>query len=119
MTRERDGEDDVTRRFSMVAHELPDPLTVAQGDANLRLGETAEGDETVRRLAERISHDVELATLRFEGGADGRGTNGPPGLGVGLHRSRLIAEAHDGSLRVEPVGVQGSRFALELPVASG
>jgi two-component system, OmpR family, sensor histidine kinase MtrB len=231
MTRERDGEDDVTRRFSVVAHELLNPLAVAQGYANLLRAETAEGDETVRQFAERIAHNVELATLLvqrlrdsavsltelqldrrpvdvrpivrgtvddlaatvaashpvevvvpdepvvvdadetrlrqilfnlvvngakyshaeapihvgvsggdratievrnhgfgvapddaerlFERGARGHDTQGRPGLGVGLHLSRLIAEAHGGNLRVEPADVQGSRFILELPVASG
>jgi signal transduction histidine kinase len=59
----------------------------------------------------------EDAERLFEKGARGEDDDGRPGLGVGLYVSRLIAEAHDGSLRVEPAEVEGSRFILELPLA--
>jgi signal transduction histidine kinase len=50
----------------------------------------------------------------FEKGARGEG-EGPSGLGVGLFISRVIAEAHGGSLHVEPAEKRGSRFLLRLP----
>jgi signal transduction histidine kinase len=40
-----------------------------------------------------------------------------PGTGLGLYISRVIAEAHDGSLSVRSELGQGSTFRLELPVA--
>lgn len=50
-----------------------------------------------------------------------KGTRGPGesvgGLGVGLFISRVIAEAHGGSLHVEPAEVRGSRFILRLPLS--
>jgi signal transduction histidine kinase len=51
----------------------------------------------------------------FQKGTRGEGA-GTHGLGIGLHLSRRIAEAHHGSLRVEPAAVRGSRFILELPL---
>jgi signal transduction histidine kinase len=53
----------------------------------------------------------------FQRGARGPGA-GPYGLGVGLHVSRAIAEAHGGHLDVEPAEVRGSRFLLDLPIAA-
>lgn len=58
----------------------------------------------------------EDAERLFEKGARG-GAEGPAGLGVGLYISRMIAEAHGGSLHVEPAEVRGSRFILRLPAA--
>jgi signal transduction histidine kinase len=52
----------------------------------------------------------------FEEGARGALDTDRPGLGVGLYVSRRIAEAHGGSLTVEPAEVEGSRFILTLPV---
>jgi signal transduction histidine kinase len=52
----------------------------------------------------------------FQRGVRGNGS-GPDGLGIGLYLSRLIAEAHGGSLHVEPAEVRGSRFILQLPLA--
>lgn len=51
----------------------------------------------------------------FQKGARGDG-EGPGGLGVGLFISRVIAEAHGGSLHVEPAEIRGSRFILRLPL---
>jgi signal transduction histidine kinase len=223
-------EDDFEARLSFVAHELLNPLAVAQGYAGLLKDAASSADESVQRFAERVSHNVELAVLLlqrlrdsagaaegltleklrldigklvrdavedlattvaadhpveihvpdegimvdadairlrqilfnlisngakyspsgapikvsvfatetgatvevrnhgfgvapddaerlFEKGARGGDDNGRPGLGVGLYVSRLIAEAHDGSLRVEPAEVEGSRFILDLPLA--
>lgn len=42
-----------------------------------------------------------------------------PRTGLELFIARLIAEAHDGSLDVEPVPAQGSLFELELPSGRG
>jgi signal transduction histidine kinase len=223
-------EDDLDARLSFVAHELLNPLAIAQGYASLLKDASSSADESVKRLAERVSHNVELTVLLlqrlrdsagsaedltlerhrldvgqlvrstaedlattvvadhpveihvpneaivvdadatrlrqilfnllsngakyspsgapikisvsttgtaatvevrnhgfgvapgdaehlFEKGARGVDDNGRPGLGVGLYVSRLIAEAHDGSLRVEPAEVEGSRFILDLPLA--
>jgi signal transduction histidine kinase len=57
--------------------------------------------------------DAERLFAKGERGDDG----GPSGLGVGLYISRAIAEAHGGTLHVEPADVQGSRFILRLPTA--
>ncbi|HZC29075.1 MAG TPA: ATP-binding protein, partial [Gaiellaceae bacterium] len=39
-----------------------------------------------------------------------------PGTGLGLFIARSIAEAHGGSLDVDPAPSRGSIFRLELPV---
>jgi signal transduction histidine kinase len=225
------SDEDFDVRFSFVAHELLNPLSIAQGYASLLKEEATTADEGVRRFANRVSHNIEVAVLLlqrlrdtlgdpedlsldreridvrpvveetvedlattvaadhpvevrtpdvavlvdadasrlrqilfnlvsngakyspqdapiivtvsnadheatievrnhgfgvapgdaerlFERGARGLDDDGRPGLGVGLYVSRLIAEAHGGTLRVEPAEVEGSRFILDLPVAS-
>lgn len=52
----------------------------------------------------------------FERGSRGE-ANGKQGLGIGLFVSRRIAEAHGGSLHVEPAEITGSVFVLRLPLA--
>jgi signal transduction histidine kinase len=223
--------DEVAQRLSFVAHELLNPLAIAQGYASLLVDHAAGADDTVRVFAERVSQNVEVAVLLmqrlrdsvgdpaalalqrtsldvrgvvhdtvsdlaatiaaghpievdlpetpvlvegdetrlrqvlfnlvsngakysadeapievnvslgdqatvevrnhgfgvapddaerlFELGSRGGGGHGRAGLGVGLYVSRMIAEAHGGSLRVEPAEVEGSRFILDLPVATG
>lgn len=231
MTAEATGDDEFARRFSLIAHELLNPLAIAQGYASLLREEASAAGETVQLFAERVSQNVEVAVLLlqrlrdsaatsdelrlecrrvdlrevvqdtvqdlaatvaaahpvevttpdepvvveadevrlrqvlfnlvsngakyspngaliqigvtngeqatieirnhgfgvapddaerlFQRGARGRDDEGRPGLGVGLYVSRMIAEAHGGSLRVEPAEVEGSRFILDLPVAAG
>jgi two-component system, OmpR family, sensor histidine kinase MtrB len=223
-----DAGDGFGRRLSFIAHELLNPLAVAQGYAGLLKDEASTADEAVRMFAERVSHNVEVAVLLlqqlrdsagdvgdlrlerhllelgtlvrgtvedlattvaadhpveiltpdaavmmeadatrlrqilfnlisngvkyspagspiqvtvaaedeatievrnhgfgvapddaerlFEEGARGALDTDRPGLGVGLYVSRRIAEAHGGSLTVEPAEVEGSRFILTLPV---
>jgi signal transduction histidine kinase len=223
--------DEVAQRLSYVAHELLNPLAIAQGYASLLVDHTAGADDTVRQFAERVSQNVEVAVLLmqrlrdsvgdpaaltlertpldvrgvvhdtvtdlattiaaghpieidlpdvpvrvegdearlrqvlfnlvsngakysrdeapievnvsvgeqatvevrnhgfgvapddaerlFELGVRGGDRHARGGLGVGLYVSRVIAEAHGGSLRVEPAEVQGSRFILDLPIAPG
>jgi two-component system, OmpR family, sensor kinase len=224
-------DDEVAQRLSSVAHELLNPLAVAQGYASLLVDHTAGADETVRQFAQRVSQNVEVAVLLmqrlrdsvgdptaltlqrspldmrevvhdtvtdlaatiaaghpievdlpgtpvlvdgdetrlrqvlfnlvsngakyspdespievnlsvgelatvevrnhgfgvapddverlFELGARGGEGHGRGGSGVGLYVSRIIAEAHGGSLRVEPAEIQGSRFILDLPTVTG
>lgn len=59
----------------------------------------------------------ELATIfeRFAQGRRGQGDSSRAGLGLGLHISRQIMEAHDGWLWAESRHGQGSRFHLTLP----
>jgi signal transduction histidine kinase len=223
--------DEVAQRLSYVAHELLNPLAIAQGYASLLVDHAAGADDTVRQFADRVSQNVEVAVLLmqrlrdsvadptalalqrtpldvrgvvrdtvadlattiaaghpvevdlpdtpvlvdgdelrlrqilfnlvangakysqhespievnvslgeqatvevrnhgfgvapddaerlFELGARGGDSHGRAGLGVGLYVSRVIAEAHGGSLRVEPADIQGSRFILDLPIATG
>jgi signal transduction histidine kinase len=221
--------DAVDARLSFVAHEVLNPLAIAQGYARLLEAEAAGVDETLRGLAERVARNVEVAvlllgSLRDAGGcpeelrlerqrldlvalvrdtvedlastvaADhpvelhvpdeavdvvgdptrlrqvvfnlvsngarysgagapihvavtvddtvtlevrdhGRGVapgdverlfrcgtrgvaDARQGLGIGLYVSRLIAEAHDGSLTLEPAGDEGARCLLRLPIGA-
>jgi signal transduction histidine kinase len=224
-----DADEEFDARFSFVAHELLNPLSVAQGYASLLKDEASAADEVVRTFAERVSHNLEVAVLLlqrlrdtagkpdelrlerrrmdlatlarstvqdlantialdhpteihqpdhavmvdgdatrlrqilfnlisngakyspsgapitvtvtagdratievrnhgfgvapgdaerlFQRGVRSEADIGRPGLGVGLYVSRLIAEAHGGSLGVEPAEVEGSRFILDLPIA--
>jgi signal transduction histidine kinase len=227
---DRTWTDDVDARLSIVAHEVLNPLAIAQGYADLLAADAADADETLRGFAERVAHNVEVAILllrslrdvrgspeelriererldlvalvrdtvedlattiaadhpvelhlpdegvevegdatrlrqvvfnlvsngaRYSGAGapihvvvavedtvtlevrdHGRGVapgdaervfqrgargddDGRPGLGIGLYVSRLIAEAHDGSLTVEPAELEGSRFLLRLPIGAG
>src|SRR5690606_38563729 len=81
------------------------------------------GEDTVTvRVADRgIGFPPESAEAIF--GPFGRAPNASeaniPGLGLGLHICRQLAEMHGGELRAESDGVgSGSRFILTLPVDS-
>ncbi|MCK9496625.1 MAG: ATP-binding protein, partial [Dehalococcoidia bacterium] len=81
------------------------------------------GEDTVTvRVADRgIGFPPESAEAIF--GPFGRAPNASeaniPGLGLGLHICRQLAEMHGGELRAESDGVDsGSRFILTLPVDS-
>ena len=41
------------------------------------------------------------------------------GLGIGMFQSRMIVEAHGGSIRVESETGKGSTFQVNLPAANG
>jgi signal transduction histidine kinase len=89
------------------------------------------GDAVQRRIsiaARPIGHDVEVAVsdtgpgiapeLRekvFEPGV--RGDTKVPGYGLGLATVRKLAEAHRGSVGVEPSSAGGARFWFHLPLA--
>jgi signal transduction histidine kinase len=47
-----------------------------------------------------------------------RGANDGPGLGLGLHIVRVIAEAHGGEVSVESSEEGGTTFRLRLPRAA-
>jgi PAS domain S-box-containing protein len=53
--------------------------------------------------------------FRVQGGVRG----GPPGLGLGLYISRLLVEAHGGTIAVFSQLGQGSTFQVELPISPG
>jgi len=52
---------------------------------------------------------------RFYRGRDAR-SSGTPGIGLGLHLSRLLVEAHGGQIRLEE-RPGGTRVSLTLPLA--
>lgn len=45
------------------------------------------------------------------------GMNHVPGLGLGLHFSRTLVEAHGGRIWLEPTADRGATFVVELPLA--
>jgi signal transduction histidine kinase len=52
----------------------------------------------------------------FEKFGRASGSRTRPGTGLGLFISRSIAEAHGGSLELDPLPSRGARFVLELPL---
>jgi signal transduction histidine kinase len=101
--------------FNLVANGAKYSQAEAPIEVNVSLGEQATVE--VRNHGFGVAPDD--AERLFELGARGGDGHGRAGLGVGLYVSRVIAEAHGGSLRVEPAEIQGSRFILDLPIATG
>lgn len=52
---------------------------------------------------------------RFYRGKHGQGTAGVSGTGLGLYLARTLVEAHQGSLRLQEDGAEGTAFVIELP----
>jgi signal transduction histidine kinase len=52
----------------------------------------------------------------FEKFGRASGSRTKPGTGLGLFISRSIAEAHGGSLELDPLPTRGATFVLELPI---
>jgi signal transduction histidine kinase len=52
----------------------------------------------------------------FEKFGRASGSRTRPGTGLGLFISRSIAEAHGGTLELDPLPSRGARFVLELPI---
>jgi two-component system phosphate regulon sensor histidine kinase PhoR len=79
---------------------------VENGVAQLEVSDTGIGiaPEDQRRLFERFFR------------ADNAVERQVPGTGLGLYISRVIADAHDGSLNVRSEIGHGSTFTLELPL---
>lgn len=82
---------------------------------------TAKGDDAVVSIRDRgvgIS-EMEIKTIFERYPQTGRGTprGTVPGLGIGLHLSRALAEAHGGKIWAESAGSgKGSEFSVALPL---
>ena len=86
--------------------EGPIDVAVCAHDGRARLTVRDRGPGVSPEIAERI----------FERGVRGASADGLPGLGLGLYIVRIVAEAHGGSVGVEPHEGPGAWFVLELPL---
>lgn len=79
------------------------------------------GDTEVRvSVADRgIGIDSAALPRVFERFYRACGVTGPDGLGLGLYITRLLVEAHGGSISAESVKGAGSTFHFTLPLAPG
>lgn len=84
----------------------PVDVAVHAHDSRARLTVRDQGPGVPPEIAEKI----------FERGVRGTSADGLPGLGLGLYIVRIVAEAHGGSVEVEPHEGRGAWFALELPL---
>lgn len=50
--------------------------------------------------------------------SDGSRTRGTGGTGLGLYLARLVAEAHGGTLTLDPAWTQGARLVASIPLSS-
>jgi signal transduction histidine kinase len=74
-------------------------------------------DQTVGLFVEDDGPGIPLADRErvFDKFHRGPGTEGRPGLGLGLSIARDLVVAHDGSIRVEGAEPSGARFIIDLP----
>jgi signal transduction histidine kinase len=59
-------DDELDERLSALAHELLNPLSVAQGYATLLREGAVEADETVRGFADRVADNLEVVALLLQ-----------------------------------------------------
>lgn len=92
-------------------------LRHAPEGGHVRITVSRRGDEAVVRVRDDGPgvEDAEREAI-FTAGVRGRGARGP-GRGLGLAIARQVAEAHGGTLRLEPLG-SGATFRLSLPLPS-
>lgn len=70
---------------------------------------------TVSFVVEDEGHGLDENAAPARRFTRGRETSGTPGFGVGVWLTRLLAEAHGGTLRLERRAVAGTRAIVELP----
>ncbi|OPZ80635.1 MAG: Alkaline phosphatase synthesis sensor protein PhoR [bacterium ADurb.Bin429] len=84
----------------------------------IRVSVRLDDDRLAIRVADQGQgiHPDDLPRL-FEKFYRARGERRPDGIGLGLYITRLLTEAHGGTLSVESTLGQGSTFTVTLPVA--
>jgi len=82
-------------------------VALRNGSVHVEVSDTGIGidPEDQRRLFERFFRTPQVVEQQV------------PGTGLGLYISRVIAEAHEGSLSVRSTPGRGSTFSLDLPLA--
>jgi signal transduction histidine kinase len=109
------GEWDAARIYQALSNLVGNATRYGHGRAEIILDGRGRGVEiAVRNDGPPISPD--LMPLLFE--PFERGANDGPGLGLGLHIVRVIAEAHGGEVSVESSEERGTTFMLRLPRAA-
>ena len=114
------GRWDRRRIEQVVGNLLTNATTYGEGKPiTVTVGEALHGADRRALLSVQdrgigiAAHDQRRIFERFERAVSSRHFGG---LGLGLHVCRRIADAHDGTLRVESEQGAGSTFIMELPL---
>jgi signal transduction histidine kinase len=81
-------------------------VEVSARDERARLSVADDGPGIEPEIADRV----------FERGVRGAAADGLPGMGLGLYIVRIVAEAHGGSVALEPHEGPGALFVFTLPL---
>ena len=94
-------------KFTPTGGSVHVSVALRNGSVHVEVSDTGIGidPEDQRRLFERFFRTPQVVEQQV------------PGTGLGLYISRVIAEAHEGSLSVRSTPGQGSTFSLDLPLA--
>ncbi|MBI2897912.1 MAG: PAS domain-containing protein [Deltaproteobacteria bacterium] len=115
---------DRDRMERAVMNLLANALKYSPPESHITVGVGEEAGSVRVRVEDRgpgiAEEDLPRIFDRYFRAAAQRGGGSPPaldnGLGLGLYISRLIVEAHGGSVSVSSVPGQGSSFWISLPV---
>lgn len=112
---------DPERLRQVIDHLLQNALKFSPPGASVMVVVSATADEAKVEVRDHgvglSADDLKVLFTRYGRIRDARTAN-VPGMGVGLYLSRLVAEAHGGSLSATSPGRGlGAAFALTLPIA--
>jgi signal transduction histidine kinase len=110
---------DPARLERVLVNLLSNALKYSPAAARVRVEAEARDGRVVLSVTDR-GPGIAPEDLRhlFERYYRGRAARERDGLGIGLHSTRLLVEAHGGRIRVENAPEGGATFRVELPAAS-
>lgn len=107
---------DPVRLEQAIANLVGNALKHGPDEGQVRVGvQTTDGKVVISVEDDGPGIPEDQRERVFERGARTAAAEGTPGLGLGLYIVRVVAEAHGGTVFVDP-DAEGTRFVLELPV---
>lgn len=109
---------DAARLERILANLLSNALKYSPADSTVTLEGEVRGDRVILSVRDRgpgvAPQDLTRVFQRYFRAPSTRHVDG---IGLGLHSTRLLVEAHGGTIRVENAPAGGAIFRVELPAA--